>query len=58
MLGDGFDKLNLYIDAIDKLMTDEKLRMTLARRATEYIREVHNVPKFIRDLRTVIKSNV
>lgn len=58
VLGDGFDKLHLYIDAIDKLMTDDKLRMTLARRATEYIREVHNVPKFIRDLRTVIKSNV
>ena len=36
VLGDGFDKLDLYVDGINRLMTDEKLRMDLSIQATEY----------------------
>lgn len=57
VLGDGFDKLDLYVDGINRLMTDEKLRMDLSIQATEYIRAVHNVPKFVRDLRATIYEN-
>ena len=57
VLGDGFDKVPLFVDAIKKIMTDEALRSSLARRATEYIKSVHNVPKFVQDLRNQIIEN-
>lgn len=52
--GDGFDKLDLYIDAIRKIMNDEKLRQKLAISGREYVEQIHNVPRFVNDLRNVI----
>ena len=54
VLGDGFDKVSLFADAIKKLMTDDTMRREKAAAGIEYVREVHNVPRYIRDMRAVI----
>lgn len=54
VLGDGFDKVGLYVDAVKKIMTDDAFRISLAKSALEYVRQVHNVPRFVSDLRAVI----
>lgn len=54
VLGDGFDKVDLYVNAVKELMTDDKRRTELALSATEYVRNIHNVEKFTKDLRDVI----
>ncbi len=56
VLGDGFDKVNLFVDAIRILMTDDNKRQNLAQAAIRYIREVHNVPKFVENLRSYIRE--
>ncbi|MDR0507771.1 MAG: glycosyltransferase family 4 protein [Dysgonamonadaceae bacterium] len=56
--GDGFDKVGLYVDAVRKIMTDEKLRKRLAIDAVEYVKQVHNVSRFVKDLRNVIIDTV
>lgn len=54
VLGDGFDKVDLYVNAVKELITDDKRRKELAASAIEYVRNIHNVEKFIADLRSVI----
>lgn len=54
VLGNGFDKVDLYVNAVKELMTDDKRRKELAASAIEYVRNIHNVEKFIADLRSVI----
>lgn len=54
VLGDGFDKVNLYVNAINHLLTDNEKRERTSLEAIEYIKNIHNVPKFINDLRGVI----
>ena len=52
--GDGFDKLDLYVNAIKKLMTDESLRRKQAISGRKYIEQIHNIDKFQNDLKSVI----
>ena len=54
VLGDGFDKIDLYINAIKKLMENEEERQTKAKAAIDYIKKTHNISRFVTDLRTVI----
>ncbi len=54
VLGDGFDKVELYADAIKKLMNNDKLRLETAQKAIDYIRKTHNVERFVHDLKDVI----
>lgn len=54
VLGDGFDKVHLYVEAIEKLMQNDEQMKLLAQQAVEYVRQVHNVEKFKKDLRDVI----
>ncbi len=54
VLGNGFDKVDLYVNAVKELMTNDKRRKELAASAIEYVRNIHNVEKFIADLRSVI----
>lgn len=56
--GDGFDKVDLYIDAIRSLMLDDERRKILANSAKEYVKNIHNVDRFIKDLRDVIINEV
>lgn len=54
VLGDGFDKIDLYVDAVRELMTNDKKREKLAIAGREYVQKIHNIPRFVNDLRSVI----
>lgn len=54
VLGDGFDKVPLFVEAIQRLMTDEPRRLALASQAVDYIRTQHNLDRF----RTTLKSKL
>ena len=54
VLGDGFDKVDLYVDAIKKLMSDEIGFKKKSAEAVEFTRENHNVDKFIKNMRAII----
>lgn len=56
--GDGFEKVHLFVDAIKDLMEDEIRCETLATQGYEYVKKVHNIDCFVRDLREVLRSNV
>ena len=58
VLGDGFDKVGLYVEAIRRLMENEELRLKKAQEAIEYVRAIHNVQNFISSLRNIIYVNV
>lgn len=50
ILGDGFDQVYKYVNAIRNLMEDEQHRMKLANEGIQYVKDVHNIPKFIKDM--------
>ncbi len=54
VLGNGFDQVDLYVDAVKKLMTDNEKRQQLAKAGRTYIEKIHNVPKFIKELKDII----
>lgn len=54
VLGNGFDQVDLYVDAVKKLMTDNEKRQLLAKAGRTYIEKIHNVPKFIKELKDII----
>lgn len=56
ILGDGFDQVDKYADAIRSLMTNEPLRIKLANEGIQYIKERHNMSKFIKDMTTILKD--
>jgi lipopolysaccharide biosynthesis glycosyltransferase len=58
ILGDGFDKVDLYVDGINKLINDDKKRVELSKEAIEYVKDVYNIPRFINDLRNVIFEEI
>lgn len=58
VLGDGFDKVDLYVEAIRQLICDEKLRKSLSLSARKYIENIHNVENFISRLREIIMQEV
>ncbi|MGX2973840.1 glycosyltransferase family 4 protein [Ursidibacter arcticus] len=56
VLGDGFDKVDLFVDGIRQIMNNDALRREKSRKAIEYIKTVHNVDNFITDLRNVLRK--
>lgn len=56
ILGDGFDQVYKYVDAIKTLMEDDPLRRKLANDGVKYIKEVHNIPKFVNDMTNILKK--
>ncbi|MDR2080437.1 MAG: glycosyltransferase [Campylobacteraceae bacterium] len=54
VLGDGFDKIDLYVNGIEKLMKNDKNRVKLAKEAIDYVKRIHNIPRFVGDLRNVV----
>lgn len=54
ILGDGYDNVDLFIPVIQELMENDELYSRKAQSAIEYIRENHNIEKFIEDMRNVI----
>jgi len=56
ILGDGLDKVDLFIPAIKELMENDELYFAKATQAIEYIRKTHNVEKFVEDFKEVINE--
>lgn len=54
VLGDGFDKIDLYVDAIRELMTNNDTRIKNAVNGRKYVEKIHNIPRFVNDMRNVI----
>jgi lipopolysaccharide biosynthesis glycosyltransferase len=58
ILGDGFDDVDKFIPAIKKIMENDAAYLQKAEGAIQYVRNIHNVPKFIYDLRNVIFEEI
>lgn len=56
VLGDGFDKVELYSNAVRQLMLNDSLRNELAVQAIEYIKKIHNVEDFVNNTRSIISQ--
>lgn len=58
ILGNGFDKTDLFVPAIKKLMEDDKYYSQKANAAIKYLRRTHNIDKFIFGLRKIINTEL
>lgn len=58
VLGDGFDKIDLYVNAISQLLNDEQYRKKLSLEAIHYIKAIHDVDKVIPKLRNKIVKEI
>lgn len=56
VLGDGFDKVGLFVDGIRKIISNEEQRKETARRAIAYIKEIHSIKCFQDTMRTIVKE--
>ncbi|ABL98321.1 glycosyltransferase family 4 protein [Shewanella amazonensis] len=51
VLGDGFDKVELFVAGINQLLTNDDHRHQLAKDAIAYIKEVHSLSRFTGDIK-------
>ncbi|GLP95572.1 glycosyltransferase family 4 protein [Paraferrimonas sedimenticola] len=58
VLGDGFDKVPLFVEGIRKLIDKEAERQVLAIEARQYILDTHSIEAFQRDMRAALKGIV
>ena len=56
VLGDGFDKVDLYVNAIQEILEHDEQRSTKAKLAVSYVRYVHNTDLIIENLRYVLHT--
>lgn len=56
VLGDGFDKIDLFAEGIRSLLKDESRRKRLSVAAREYVQSVHGIDSFIRTTRKLIRA--
>ena len=54
VLGDGFDKVDLFVEAIRSIMLNEVKRIETAKRAIAYVKDNHTVEQFQTKLRGII----
>lgn len=54
VLGDGFESVELYVNAVRDIMQNDENRNKLALEAVEYIKQVHNMPRFITDMKHIL----
>ncbi len=54
ILGDGYDKVDLFIPAIRELMENDELYTQKAINAINYVRKNHNIESFIINLKNII----
>ena len=52
--GDGFDKVDLYVEAVKALLSDEKKIKETALKGRQYVEKIHNVDRFRGDLQQII----
>lgn len=58
VLGDGFESVELYVNAVRDIMQNDENRNKLALEAVEYIKQVHNMPRFITDMKHILSEIV
>ncbi|MDU7037232.1 MAG: hypothetical protein E6341_06630, partial [Staphylococcus simulans] len=58
VLGDGFDKVELYVEAIQKLMQNDSIREEKAKAGISYVKNIHNIADFTTNLRKIIIDTV
>lgn len=58
VLGNGFDKVDLFVDAVRELIENEEKRKTLSIKAIDYVKQIHNVDDFIRNTHAIIKDEL
>ncbi|MEB4801174.1 glycosyltransferase family 4 protein [Acinetobacter soli] len=58
VLGDGFDKIDLYVNAIQQLLNDEENRKKVSLEAISYIKDIHDVDKIVPKLRNAIIEEI
>lgn len=56
VLGDGFDNVHIFVNAIKALMSDDERRKSLSVAGHEYVKRTHNVPDFIRNTRALLRE--
>lgn len=54
VLGDGFDKVDLFSKAIKEIIDDDLKRRKTSLEAVQYIQKVHNINNFITNLRRIL----
>ena len=52
--GDGYDQIDPFIPAIQKMMESDDFYLKKAQEAIDYVRKTHNIPRFQKDLKEVI----
>lgn len=58
VLGDGFDKVDLYVDGIRTILENEEHYLDVSKNAISYIRTRHNVSKFQSTMYQIINDEV
>jgi glycosyltransferase len=58
VLGDGFDKIQLYVEAIKELMQNDQVREEKAKLGIKYIKDIHNIENFTKNLRKIIIDTI
>lgn len=58
VLGDGFESVELYVNAVRDIMQNDENRNKLALEAVEYIKQVHNMSRFITDMKHILSEIV
>ncbi|MGC7560746.1 glycosyltransferase family 4 protein [Pasteurella sp. PK-2025] len=58
VLGNGFEHVDKYVNAVKALMENDEHRKDLALQGIKYIKEVHNLPRFIEQIRNIIAESV
>ena len=58
VIEDGFDKVEHYVEAIQKLMQNDSIREEKAKAGMAYVKNIHNIADFTTNLRKIIIDTV
>ncbi|KGA56879.1 MULTISPECIES: glycosyltransferase family 4 protein [Proteus] len=58
VLGNGFDKVDLFVNAVRELIENDEKRKTLSIEAIDYVKKIHSVDDFIKNTHAIIKDEL
>lgn len=58
VLGDGFDKVDLYVNAVKQILSKSDYYNLIAKEAIEYIHKNHNISNFTMNLNRIIREEI
>lgn len=58
VLGDGFDKVDLFVEAIHSILSDDIKRKDLSQKAISYTRETHGLKRFVEHMRKIFTEMI